>query len=234
MNEKNERANALLKSFDYFVCDILNARMSKKSCLMRQRDKNCAFANSCNQGVTVYEENYDLREEIFSEQTEEKFNKLNPGKDFKEFNKMNSKGPRKDTKDKMCVFGTCTNDIIARGLCKNHYNIWRTKGLQGIDPYVRKPGAAEVIEAKAAKIKAEREAKPAMQEPKKDDDDTGTAKDPALLYLDLSTYKGLMSNLRKEAHANVRTPEQQAIFYIKHCVGIDQEADTIDVKKSIM
>ena len=135
---------------------------------------------------------------------------------------------------KQCTYEGCEEPVMARSLCKEHYDGWRTGRFPELGPFTRKQTRIAFVEEKGAAMKAKKGVKIKMPEPKKDEG-AGDAKYPNVLFLDFSQYKDLMEDLRKEAHKNVRTMEQQAIFYIKHCVGVDQEMDIKeeqDAKKS--
>lgn len=46
---------------------------------------------------------------------------------------------------------------------------------------------------------------------------------PGLLVLDLSPYGHLLENLKADAERSIRTPEQQAIYYLKNAIGRESQ-----------
>lgn len=240
--ETHREANQMLKGFDYFFCENLNSRMAKGTCIKQQRDRNCANAHNCNQGAKIAKENPELNKEILNKPPAKIRSKLG----FKTSENKNPKNPEKQKEPKEpkphCSYKDCVKPYIARRLCKKHYGMWRNGTLTDHSAFTHKiPSHLEVPEME------EKEKKPTPETSPKQDEDPITSpiqeefegekqrkilleltpeskeesKIPGLLELDLSPYEGLLEKLEAKAERKIRTPKQQAIYYIKTALEND-------------
>lgn len=142
----HEEANQMLKGFGYFFCNIFSARMSIRSCLKRQHDKDCATSHNCNQGVLMAKKNPKLNEEVLSEPKAEDRSKLGfrTSKNKPTSNQKEPKLPKPPKPPKPhCSYKDCIEPYIARKLCKKHYGLWRNGTLADYPAYTRKSAIPE-------------------------------------------------------------------------------------------